>query len=205
MDRLYLMDCSPLLNEDCIREVLPQLDNTRRQRIEQLKTPEKRAQCAAAGLLLTRLFGENNAPPSLFHGSRGKPYLYEKTDVFFSLSHVNHWVLCATASAEIGADAQPLTDYRPHVANRCFTEAERAWMEKLPEERFAQLWTAKEAYLKYTGFGLVLPMSSFSVPCPAIGQDDVNHCHWWSDTVQDLAITVCSAEKWMPSIEYISL
>ncbi len=196
MNKLFYVDCSPLLDAERLQAVLPTLDHVRRQRVARLASPEKKAQCAAAGWLLTQLFGKDGQPPLLTHGSRGKPYLAGQTDKFFSLSHTGRWVVCAVADNEVGVDAQEITPYRQAVAERCFTADEIAWVNSDPE-RFTRLWTMKEAYLKYTGFGLVLPMSSFSVPLPDGGWDKQQTCYYQTLTIpgQAVQISVCSGES----------
>ena len=75
-------------------------------------------------------------------------------------------------------DAQEQTPYKEKVATRWLTDPERAWLTENPDERFTALWAKKEAYCKFTGFGLVLPLSSFTVPCPSVGWDEQNRCCW---------------------------
>jgi phosphopantetheine--protein transferase-like protein len=53
------------------------------------------------------------------------------------------------------------------IARRFFTKREHAhlleWPEALRTERFFELWTMKESYIKLKGAGLSLPLSSFDV------------------------------------------
>ncbi len=193
MTKLYAVNCAPLKNETTLSTVLPRLDNTRTARINRLQPAQKRAQCAAAGLLLTHLFGEDGRPPTLTHGSRGKPYLADNR-AFFSLSHSGEWVFCAVSDSEVGMDAQGKSLYSEKIAARQFTAAERAWVNG-DATRFTRLWACKEAYLKFTGFGLVLPMSSFTVPTPADGRDEDNHCVWKEYTLENTHIAVCIGEE----------
>ena len=195
MNKVFAVDCSPLLDERRLQETLPYLDALRQQRVHKLSSPDKKAQCAAAGWLLTCLFGENGNPPALFHGSRGKPYLANRDDAFFSLSHSGNWVFCAVSDKEVGLDAQALTPYREAVAARCFTAEERAWIDG-NDKRFTDLWTMKEAYLKFTGFGLVLPMSSFTVPFDGEGVCGKDGCFYQLITppVHTLSVTLCSGD-----------
>ncbi len=197
--RIVAVDCSALLNPSHLEAMLPYLDDERRQRVRRLANPEKQTQCAAAGWLLTTLLGENGVPPTLFHGSRGKPYLQGRDDLFFSLAHTGRWVFCALAPQEIGLDAQMAGPCNQRVADRCFTPDEKRWMDEDPDGRFTRLWTLKEAYLKYTGFGLVLPMSSFTVPLPAGGWDDTTHCFWQETTLttpeDTVHVAVCAAAE----------
>ncbi len=198
MVRVYAVCCAALTDEERIDAVLPRLDAARRARVARLQDKQKRAQCAAAGLLLTHLFGCDGQPPRLTHGSRGKPYLMGDNAPYFSLSHSGDWVFCAIADSEVGLDAQEHTPCRDKVATRWFTDPERAWLAADPDARFAALWARKEAYCKFTGFGLVLPPSSFTVPCPADGWDEDNRCCWREYTFPDespIAVAVCCGTK----------
>lgn len=194
---LYVMDCSPFENAENRDAAAAAIGPQRLLKIRGLRNPQKQAQCAAAGWMLTHLFGDG-CPPVLTHGSRGKPYLADNSGRYFSLSHTGRWVVCAVDTCEIGVDAQRKESHRPAVVARCFTADEQAWLQAAPDERFTPLWTAKEAYVKYTGFGLVLPLRSFSVPTPAQGYDRDNHCHWYSETrmlgEDAVCITLCSGE-----------
>ncbi len=198
MVKVYAVCCAALTDEKRLTAALPRLDTARQARVARLKDPQKRAQCAAAGLLLTHLFGHNGQPPRLTHGSRGKPYLLGEDVPYFSLSHSDDWIFCAVADCEVGLDAQEQTPHRNKVAVRWFTESERAWLAADPDGRFAALWAKKEAYCKFTGFGLVLPPSSFTVPCPADGWDEANHCCWKEysfPTDPPIAVAICCGAK----------
>ena len=94
---IYAVDCTHWLTEDAVADALPYLDDKRRSRIRRLRVPLKRAQCAAAGLLLSHLFGENGNAPALVYGANGKPYLADKPDTFFSITHSDKWVFLAAA------------------------------------------------------------------------------------------------------------
>ncbi len=194
MVRIYAVRCAPLTDEVRLDAVLPRLDAARQARVTRLQDQQKRAQCAAAGLLLTHLFGCDGHPPRFTHGSRGKPYLMGENVPFFSLSHSGDWVFCAVAGSEIGLDAQQRTPYRDKVAKRWFTDTERDRIADDPDGRFSALWAKKEAYCKFTGFGLVLPPSSFTVPCLADGWDEDNCCCWKEYTFPAdplIAVAVC--------------
>ena len=112
-------------------------------------------------------------PPALRKGPHGKPYLAEPglEEVFFSLSHTRgHAIVCFSAG-EIGADCENTearegrTGYAG-IAARCFMDDERAYTaigEPGFHTRFFEIWTAKEAYMKYTGKGFAEGFRSFSV------------------------------------------
>lgn len=191
---IYAVDCTPWLNDQKIEQSLPYLDKKRRSRIRRLRVPLKRAQCAAAGLLLTRVLGENGVAPTLAYGENGKPYLAHHPDTHFSITHSDKWVFLAVSDSEIGIDAQTPHKVCPRLAARSTSPEELAWVKENTEPHFARLWTMKEAYLKYTGTGLTVPIRfvALTVP-PAAGFDAQNNCYWSLLTYENVPLSVCSA------------
>jgi len=123
-----------------------------------------------------------SVPAPLLHGElpeiklreHGKPYFSgsELGDVFFSRSHTNGCEVACFSGAEIGVDCEDILarkDRKPDfekVARRYFTGDEQnyiAYGEPGAEERFFEVWTKKEAYMKYTGNGFSEGFQSFSV------------------------------------------
>ena len=99
------------------------------------------------------------------YGKYGKPYL-ENAALQFSLSYTHGAYLIALSDAEIGADIERLRDAKPHVAARCFTNSEKSYLHQdmeLFDKRFYELWTQKEAYVKYTGEGFYRSPKSIDV------------------------------------------
>lgn len=87
----------------------------------------------------------------------------------FNLSHTDGMAICAVAlDVEVGADVED-TQRRGEtveLADRFFAPAEAAALRALPverqRERFFELWTLKEAYIKARGMGLYLPLEQFA-------------------------------------------
>ena len=190
---IYAIDCTPWLAEDAIADALPYLDDKRRSRIRRLRVPLKRAQCAAAGLLLFHLFGENGNAPTLVYGANGKPYLADLPNTHFSITHSDKWVFLAVADCEIGIDAQMPRKVCPRLAARSTSPEELAWVKENTEPNFTRLWTMKEAYLKFTGTGLAVPIRevTISVP-PTDGYDEQNRCYWSLLAYEGVPLSVCS-------------
>lgn len=192
--QIYVVDCTPWLADEKIKQALPYLDHNRRSRIRRLRVPLKRAQCAAAGLLLTKVLGKDGTAPLLTYGANGKPYLADKPDTFFSITHSDKWVFLAVADCEIGIDAQMPRKVCPRLAARSTSPEELAWVKEDTEPHFTRLWTMKEAYLKYTGTGLTVPIRSvtLSVP-PTDDYDEKNKCYWALLTYESIPLSLCSA------------
>lgn len=99
----------------------------------------------------------------------GKPYVSEDLGIYFSVSHTKDWWLCAVAGEPIGADIEERgRRVSPVLADRFCHEEERNVLERYADESircrtFLEIWTRKEAYVKYVGKGIPYGMASFSV------------------------------------------
>ena len=95
--------------------------------------------------------------------AKGKPYFVD-CPFQYSLSHSN--TVCAVAAAQtaVGLDIEKYADMRSRLAARFFSATEREYIAQStdPNRAFFEIFTAKESYMKYTGEGFALPMSSFS-------------------------------------------
>ena len=95
--------------------------------------------------------------------SHGKPYFESLVDFYFNVSHSGDLTAIAVSDQNIGIDAEKLRTPNLKVAKR-FCEDEYAYINKSPSPTaFFEIWTKKEAYLKYTGEGLHGRLNSFSV------------------------------------------
>ncbi len=111
-------------------------------------------------------------------GSHGKPFAARRAgekwsprdDLHFSVTHTDHWWLCAVYGQPLGVDMEE-QDRRvnQNIAQRFFSQAEQQWLEARGKtaEHFLELWVRKEAYVKYLGTGLTEGMNSFSAAGPA--------------------------------------
>lgn len=100
--------------------------------------------------------------PEIKKGLYGKPYLQE-TDIHFNISHSGDLKILAIAETPVGVDIEKVRKADLRVAKR-FCENEYNYItEKDSEHRFFEIWTKKEAYLKYKGTGLRGGLDSFDV------------------------------------------
>ncbi len=139
----------------------------RRARADRLRRPHDAWHCLLAGALLHHaLVTAGIAPalaldPPLAVGTYGKPYVIGCPDFHFNLSHGGDWAVLAWDTAPVGVDIESIRGTRDvrALAARYFTADEQEYVamastDAAMAERFYALWTAKEAYLKYTGKGL---------------------------------------------------
>lgn len=93
---------------------------------------------------------------------RGKPYFPDAAETRFSVSHSGAFWVCAVAAFEVGVDLQRHVDCPAgRIARRFFHPDEADWLEAHPD-RFFDVWTAKEAYVKFTGRGIGEQFGAFS-------------------------------------------
>ncbi|HTX88206.1 MAG TPA: 4'-phosphopantetheinyl transferase superfamily protein [Bacteroidales bacterium] len=112
-------------------------------------------------MMLSTFLGIPAAALDIRYNEFGKPYLPgENAGVFFNLSHSSGVsVLAFSRGSEIGVDVEkinPAFDYLP-VAERFFTPSELRYIRRekaFPYERFFEIWTRKEAFLKAIGVGI---------------------------------------------------
>lgn len=149
--------------------------------------------------LLARHLGVEPAALAFVLGPYGKPELRDPTlpagvPLRFNLSNTNGLVACAiTRGRDVGVDVEHLNRRTEtlSVADRFFSAQETAALFALPasaqRQRFFELWTLKEAYIKARGLGLAIPLGSFSFSLqqgghPLIGFDASltdDPSSWW--------------------------
>ncbi|MEX2365846.1 MAG: 4'-phosphopantetheinyl transferase superfamily protein [Pseudohongiellaceae bacterium] len=107
---------------------------------------------------------------SFEHNGHGKPRLRNAgTGLHFNVSHARGLIaLAVVLEYEIGVDVESVirkTDI-DKLAERYFSPQEFRSMEdfnaKQRNERFFDLWTLKESYIKACGQGLTIPLEEFS-------------------------------------------
>jgi len=115
----------------------------------------------------------------------GKPYyksISGKQDIEFNISHSGEMILVAfSRDAKIGVDIQEIIDCSEYLEiARSFFEPEEVKNieESNSKELFFQYWSAKEAYLKAIGVGLLKGMSFFSVKDGVIKENGRKKDHW---------------------------
>jgi len=138
----------------------------RRQRADRYRRKEDALRCLAAGALLQHALG--TAEYTTVKGPFGKPYIKENNDFHYNLSHSGNWVAIAYGNTEVGIDVEKICmdAGKEDIARRYFTPDEQTYVfntKELAPQRFFEVWTGKESYLKYLGTGLQKNLASFSI------------------------------------------
>ncbi len=178
---LYLAEINENICEDILENRMSLLCLERFKKALQYKQNKDRIRSVYAGLLLQYgvkewLAKEEKMLPRDESGrvllriaetEYGKPYLPDYPELFYNISHSGKYVGCAVASQPIGFDLQERRKCNHERMMQKFHPKERECYLQLDEQErelyFFQLWTAKEAYVKYIGKGLSERFSGFRV------------------------------------------
>lgn len=161
-------------------------DSERKKRADRCLKQEDSDRCIVAGALLRYAVG--GAEEQVERTPQGKPYLKDRPDFHFNLTHSGRWVAVAWGARPVGLDVEVFRANAEtgKLARRFFCPDEQACLNEHPD-RFFKLWTMKESYLKYLGTGLTRALNSFSVLEPeALGVSFVSY------ELEDAFLTLCT-------------
>lgn len=107
-----------------------------------------------------------NQPYEIKRSAHGKPFLPNEK-IKFSYCHTDGLCAAVISDFECGIDAENVnrkTSFA-EISSRFFTSDENEYLssKNFSSEVFYEIWTKKEAYLKFTGRGLAGGLNSFSV------------------------------------------
>lgn len=163
---LWLFDLRPWMDD--WRSFLPLLSPQRRARVLSCYREEDSVRLAGAGVLLRHALvtaGVSVSEQIFETNAWGKPYLASGA-LEFSLSHAGFYAACAVGKGALGVDVEA-PRFSMTLAEHCFHSEELSYLKLLCRterpDAWLRIWTAKEAYIKYLGRGLSVPLSSFRV------------------------------------------
>lgn len=143
----------------------------KRQRVDRFHFADDKKRTVCGEMLARKVISERCGiiPENIAFGIKehGKPYAKDLS-VEFNISHSGNVVVCAVDDTPVGIDIEKICPIDLTVAKRICTDEELLYLfGNTPTEqdftyttnteslkRFFELWTAKEAYGKYCGYGL---------------------------------------------------
>lgn len=128
------------------------LSPSRKAHIDQFRHAGARAQSLAAEALLRRLLGQLGIDAAVVRLPSGQPVLADGS-AFISIAHCEDYVVCAVNPSPIGIDIEKIRPVKKGMAEKICTAEELQYVQE-SEERFFEVWTAKEAYFKMQGTGI---------------------------------------------------
>lgn len=119
--------------------------------------------------MLSKMIGIGARALDIRIDDSGKPYVWGQANTFFNISHSGEYVACIVSDFPCGIDIEHATEGGIDIAKRFFNKIECEYIFEGPKEvqseRFCEIWTAKEAYAKYTGTGLRTGFINFEIVC----------------------------------------
>lgn len=134
---------------------------------------------------------------------RGKPYLKARPDIHFSISHSGGMAMCALHDSPVGADIEKRRVVGAGVAERVMTAEELRIYTDAPDKQslFFQIWTLKEAYVKYCGAGLGMSMGSVTIyPSAGVIITDTGCEFWMAEPAPGYQASVCAKSGMPPEL-----
>ena len=148
MIRVICVDISSA-EEEVYEKLYENASIQRKNRADRYLRQKDKLRCVTADALLRLVLGVTE--DQIEKNSFGKPYLKDRKDDFYNLSHSGRYVVLAWGNTEVGVDVQQhdsVTD-RKTFAMRFFTPDEQRYVCG-DIGRFYEIWTKKESYLKYS-------------------------------------------------------
>ena len=158
MIRLRLFDDMSLCIDAEVERMLPLVPEPRRSQALQFKHTFGRFACLKSYLMLAGLleseFGIKEFSISV--SDHGKPYLTDRPEIHFSISHCRNAIAVAVADVPVGMDVETFRSFSDGLMNKTMNEAERLDIlsSDIPIETFTSYWTRKEAVFKLHGTGI---------------------------------------------------
>lgn len=173
---LWFVEHQQITDEALLQSYRTLLNAEEEKRLQRFVFPKHKLQFLVSRALLRSVIGQymGQPPASLIfaRNAYGKPRIasFEQSlPLGFNLSHTNDLtVLAVTQAADIGVDLEYITRKVDilKLADRYFSAREAEELRAVGvakfNERFFELWTLKEAYIKACGMGLAIPLRDFS-------------------------------------------
>lgn len=117
--------------------------------------------------IICKKLGVENASIQFATEEYGKPYLVGQPHFCFNISHTRFAVVVFVSGTKVGIDIESIQQSNELISKRFFSPSERKYLKSMSVEEhdkcFYEIWTKKEAYLKYTGEGLGKSLKSVDV------------------------------------------
>lgn len=186
------------IDEERYRRLFSQASPERRSRAERYLRREDKIRCIVADALIRYAVEQalKVSDYTVAQDTNGKPCILGREDFHFNLSHSGRWVVIAYGDSPVGVDVQEIRmDTKTEsIARQFFTTEEQEYVFQSAKncctERFFQIWTAKESYLKYTGTGLRRPLNSFS----AVPDGSHLGVRLYSTFLDNYCLTLCTSD-----------
>ncbi|MEC0231014.1 4'-phosphopantetheinyl transferase family protein [Paenibacillus alba] len=144
------------------------LDEARRNKIGKCLQKKQQQRMTIGNVLLRYAlhqgFGTEAGLSRIGYSPYGKPWLCERPELFFNISHAGEWVTVALGSREVGIDVEIQDPRFAKLAECILSPSElRDFQGTQDQEAYlCRRWVMKESFVKMIGLGLACPLTSVS-------------------------------------------
>lgn len=157
------------IDNDTFNALLGKVSPERVRRTLELRMEADKIRGIMGELLARRLIMEKtdmqNQQIEFTTNPEGKPFLKNRDDIHFNISHSGGWVTAAIDDRPVGMDVEQLDPLADQIPEIFFSKREQQYVKYHPHPLTCifTIWTLKESYIKYLGKGLFIPIQSVSV------------------------------------------
>ena len=145
---------------------------------------------------ICKIMKMKNDEIEFFINAYGKPSLVNNDYIHFNISHSGNYIACAISDKPVGIDIEQIRPVDLKIAERFFTPYETEYIkDDEHSNRFYEVWTKKEAYIKCIGKGLYITLSTFNVLNSDESENLIYHKVFQND---DVICHVCSTKYEKP-------
>lgn len=170
---IYCIDISKINYEYYIDFLFNFVDENKKRKALRYVHKEDRIRTLIADVMvrsyLCKKYNYKNDVICYKYNEFNKPYLNNKENINFNVSHSGKYVVAAFDDEEVGVDVEKINRDMEYmkIAESFFTEGEVKRIKNLNEEEraeeFFNLWTLKESYVKFKGRGLSISLNFFDI------------------------------------------
>ena len=200
MNLVLWCNTGPLADTELFRHACALLSPARQEKVEAFRLEKDKCLSLGAGLLLRcGLQRAGVRDPRIAFTVKGKPYLKDRTDVHFNLSHSGQIAALALSDRPVGIDVQEQKHFTESLIRRVYLPSEQAAAPATERDRYyTLLWTVKESALKWSGDGITLDPRSLCVSSAPDIRVHAEGRKWealrfTTRALGDCILTVCSA------------
>lgn len=170
MENLYYIRIDDTIKQNTLNYLLTFVSKEKKEQINRYYFNVDKKLSLYADLIVRviacKTFGLTNKDIDFFKSEYGKPNLNNYLNFHFNVSHTRNAIAVVVSDSQVGVDIEKIREAEFKIVNRFFTQPEIEFIDNTVAEskkRFYIVWTKKEAYIKYIGKGLYMPLNSFNV------------------------------------------
>lgn len=203
------------ISESELNNLTRYIDAEKKYKINKFINKKDKIRSLISEILIRNIIFENlniNSRDIIFEKNvQGKPYLKGYSNFNFNLSHSGDFVVCAIDNKPIGIDIEKIESIdHKGIAQSFFSKDECDFILKgdlqAQIDKFYEIWTLKESYIKADGRGLTIPLKSFSINIDEyenielITKNELKKCNFKKFNIEsEYKMAVCSLNKGIPN------